>query len=116
MHCGDGIQSAEFSPKAQTVFLAPNLAVPVGLSPNRKLLVGLQPPPARFVMGPHERDGDRCSTSKLTNIQSKTGSVSMNAQESAERCNGRKVGTGPFGRFGRHLVQNRNKLGINIYG
>jgi hypothetical protein len=31
MHCGDGIQNAEFLPKAQTVFPAPNLAVPGGL-------------------------------------------------------------------------------------
>jgi hypothetical protein len=32
MHCGDGIQNAEFLPKAQTVFPALNLAVPGGLS------------------------------------------------------------------------------------
>jgi hypothetical protein len=35
---------------------------------------------------------------------------------SAERRNGRIVGTGPFGRFGRHLVQNRNNLDIYIDG
>jgi hypothetical protein len=38
MHCGDGIQNADFLPKAQTVLPTPNFAVPVGWSPIRQLL------------------------------------------------------------------------------
>ncbi len=40
-------------------------------------------------------------------------SILKNAEVSAERRNGQIVGNGPFGRFGRHLVQNRNNLGIH---